>query len=73
MRRTTWAGLLASAGLAVGLVVAPGAGAAPAPGKELCKNGGYQTFGFANQGQCVKAANQAAKAGDPFPPELPEV
>ena len=43
--------------------------AAPAPGKEACKEGGYEQLGFANQGQCVKAANQAARAGEPFPPE----
>ena len=25
-------------------------------------------LGFENQGQCVQAANQAAQAGEPFPP-----
>jgi hypothetical protein len=40
----------------------------PATGKEACKNGGWKEHGFGNQGQCVKAANEAAKAGTVFPP-----
>ena len=62
-------GVLA-AGVIAGLTVFPAgtASADPAPGKEMCKNGGHVTLRFANQGQCVKAANQAAKAGEPFPP-----
>ena len=51
-------------------VSAPLAFADPAPGKDVCKGGGFQALGFSNQGQCVKAANQAAKAGESFPPEL---
>ena len=68
MRRKRFAGGLATAGLVIGLLGAPSAGADPAPGKDACKNGGYQALGFANQGQCVKAANQAAKAGEQLPP-----
>lgn len=68
MRRNKLAGGLATAGLVIGLLGASAAGADPAPGKDACKNGGYQLLGFANQGQCVKAANQAAKTGEPFPP-----
>ena len=68
MRRNRLVGSLATAGLVIGLFAAPSAGAAPALGKDACKNGGYMPYGFANQGQCVKAANQAAKAGEPFPP-----
>ena len=49
-------------------VSAPLASATPAPGKDACKNGGYQALGFDDQSQCVEAANQAAKAGEPFPP-----
>ena len=70
MRRTKLAGVLATAGLALGLLAAPAATAAPAPGKEACKRGGYEMLRFANQGQCVKAANQAAKAGEDFPPDI---
>ena len=73
MCRTKLAGALTATALAVGLLAAPGASADPAPGKDACKQGGYQVLGFANQGQCVKAANRAAKAGDPFPPELPGI
>ncbi len=32
----------------------------PATGKEACKNGGWEALGFRNQGQCVKAASEAA-------------
>ena len=46
----------------------PLASADPAVDKDLCKNGGYQTLGFADQGQCVEAANLLAKLGLPFPP-----
>ena len=67
MRSKTFGTALAT-GLTIGLVSAAGAGADPAPGKEACKNGGFQELGFANQGQCVKAANQAAKNGEAFPP-----
>ena len=42
--------------------------AAPAQGKDACKNGGFASLGFANQGQCVKAANEAERSGQPFPP-----
>jgi dipeptidyl aminopeptidase/acylaminoacyl peptidase len=28
--------------------------------KADCKNGGYKDFGFKNQGQCIKAVNQAS-------------
>jgi hypothetical protein len=28
--------------------------------KEACKNGGYKGFGFRNQGQCIRAVNQAS-------------
>lgn len=27
--------------------------------KEACKNGGWQALGYKNQGQCIKAFNQA--------------
>jgi hypothetical protein len=27
--------------------------------KEQCKNGGYEKFGFKNQGECIKAVNAA--------------
>ena len=73
MSRNKFVGGLATAGVLIGLFGAAGAGAAPAPGKDACKNGGYQALGFANQGQCVKAANQAAKAGEDFPPPVGEV
>ena len=68
MRKSRLTAALATVGVAVGLLLSPAATADPAPGKEACKNGGYQALGYANQGQCVKAANQAAKAGEPFPP-----
>ena len=57
--------------LACGVVLVSGAPATadPAPGKERCKKGGYQELGFANQGQCVKAANEAHRNGEPVPPE----
>jgi hypothetical protein len=71
MCRTKSVGALTATAFAVGLLAAPSASADPAPGKEACKQGGYQALGFANQGQCVKAANQAAKAGQPFPPIPP--
>ncbi len=29
--------------------------------KEACKKGGYVALGYKNQGQCIKAANQARK------------
>src|SRR5215211_6003602 len=29
--------------------------------KEACENGGYAVLGYKNQGQCLKAANQASK------------
>ena len=28
--------------------------------KDDCKNGGYESFGFKNQGQCIKAVNHAS-------------
>jgi hypothetical protein len=28
--------------------------------KEQCKHGGYATFGFKNQGQCIKAVNHVS-------------
>ena len=70
MRRTKFAGAVATAGVVIGMLVSPAVSAAPAPGKEACKNGGFQDVpgAFKNQGQCVKAANEAAKAGQPFPP-----
>lgn len=35
----------------------------PAPmAKAACKKGGYEEFGFANQGQCVKSVNQDDEA-----------
>jgi hypothetical protein len=40
----------------VGAVSANHGGTAPAD-KQLCKNGGYSAYGFANQGQCIKAVN----------------
>jgi hypothetical protein len=27
--------------------------------KQACKKGGYEEFGFKNQGQCIKAVNHA--------------
>lgn len=72
MGRRKLAGALTVAGLAVGMLAAPAASGDPAPGKEACKRGGYKTLPFANQGQCVKAANQAAKAGEQFPPPIGE-
>lgn len=56
-------------------VSAPLAAADPAPGKDVCKNGGYEALGFENLGDCASAANEAAKEGLPFdpgpPPECP--
>ena len=71
MRRTKLAGAVATASLVGGLFTAPGVGADPAQGNEACKKGGYQALGFESQGQCVKAANEAARAGEPFPPRPP--
>ena len=51
------------------LLFAAPAGAEPAPGKERCKDGGYRELGYENQGQCVKAANEANRRGEAFPPE----
>ena len=53
-------------------VAVPVASAAPATGKDVCKNGGWATLGlgFENQGQCIAAANQAAHEGLPFPPPI---
>jgi hypothetical protein len=63
-RRTK--GLIAGAGLALGLV-APAASAAPSEFKDLCKNGGWAQLIttsdepiFKNQGECVAAANHGA-------------
>ncbi len=28
---------------------------APSPTKETCKNGGFESLGFKNQGQCIKS------------------
>ena len=37
-----------------------GGGPPPPPeGKAACKEGGYAVLGFKNQGQCIKAVNQA--------------
>ena len=41
-------------------VLAPASLAAPAPGKDACKNGGWQAAGYKNQGQCVSAVNHGA-------------
>ncbi len=80
-RRTSLVGVLALAGLAVGLLALPsvvsadhrdghdkGGGRGPAPGKQACKD---RELGFSNQGQCIKAANEANRAGEPFPPDEP--
>jgi len=73
MRRTKVTGVLATAGLAVGLLAAPGANAEipePVFTKEVCKEAPREVIRalFGNQGQCVKAANQARKGGDEGPP-----
>ena len=47
---------LAAAGAAAALLIAGPAGAKPKPGKDDCKNGGWQNFtspSFKNQGDCV--------------------
>lgn len=68
-RRTSLVGVLALAGLAVGLLALPSVvSARPAPGKPACKEGSFRELGFRNQGQCIKAANEANRAGEPFPP-----
>ena len=55
--------LVAGAVLAVAMLVmgaASTASAATIPtSKEACKNGGWQALGYKNQGQCIKAFNQA--------------
>jgi hypothetical protein len=43
--------------------LAPVSLAAPAPGKDSCKNGGWQSQGFKNQGQCVSAYNHGFEGG----------
>jgi hypothetical protein len=32
--------------------------------KQACKKGGYEQFGFKNQGQCIKAVNNAKNANN---------
>jgi hypothetical protein len=32
----------------------------PPPNKQACKKGGYKEFCFNNQGQCIKAVNEAS-------------
>ena len=55
--------LIAGAVLAVAMLLmgtASTAGAATIPeSKDACKNGGWQALGYKNQGQCIKAFNQA--------------
>ena len=54
-------------------VLAPASLAAPAPGKDACKNGGWQTAPggpYKNQGQCVSAANHAPAPPPPPPSEI---
>lgn len=58
-----------AAAIGLALLWAAPVGAEPAPGKERCKNGGWRELGYENQGQCVKAANEANRRGEPFPPE----
>src|SRR5688500_11865249 len=63
--------LLASMALAV--IFGSGVALADSPTtKEDCKNGGYAKYGFKNQGQCIKAVNQAPPA-DTTAPVLTQV
>ena len=71
MRRMTVMSFVPAILAIVALLAAPAALAAPAPGKDACKNGGHRALGYSNQGQCVSAANAAARRGEPFPPAPP--
>ena len=71
MCRTKSVGALTATAFAVGLLAAPSASADPAPGKEACKQGGYQALGFANQGQCVKGRQPGRQGGSAVPAHTP--
>jgi hypothetical protein len=48
-------------------LAATAAVAAPKEQKELCKNGGWQNYGFKNQGQCISYVNGGGDLNDLAP------
>ena len=67
LRRSRYLVLLVVLAVGVAAFVAPAGGTPPQPkltkqAKEtLCKNGGYRSFGFRNQGECVALVERIFK------------
>ena len=48
---------ISNTGPSIAISYQAGVGSEPPPNKQAGKKGGYEEFGFKNQGQCIKAVN----------------